>query len=92
VVQNGTLTVTQSPVVIRTALSTPSIASSASASSSGSNTVLITPLDFTLQVISSPTVEGIYGTTRQYTLHIAPIGGTFPGDVQFTTKAIPMMV
>jgi hypothetical protein len=32
-----------------------------------------------LQVISSPTVEGIYGTTRQYTLHIAPIGGTFPG-------------
>jgi hypothetical protein len=154
VVQNGTLTVTQAPVVITTALSTPSIAfglnvtmtanvasttsgvptgtvkfldngnpigtavlsngvatfttaglqvgthvivpvysgdtdfvaSSASASSSGSNTVLITPLDFTLQVISSPTVEGIYGTTRQYTLHIAPIGGTFPGDVQFTTN------
>jgi hypothetical protein len=62
------------------------LASTASASSSGSNTVLITPLDFTLQVISSPTVEGIYGTTRQYTLHIAPIGGTFPGDVQFTTN------
>jgi hypothetical protein len=154
VVQNGTLTVTQAPVVITTALSTPSIAfglnvtmtanvasttsgvptgtvkfldngnpvgtaslsngvatfttaglqvgthvivpvysgdtdfiaSTASASSSNSNTVLITPLDFTLQVISSPTVEGIYGTTRQYTLHIAPIGGTFPGDVQFTTN------
>jgi hypothetical protein len=62
------------------------IASTASASSSGSNTVLVTPLDFSLQVISSPTVEGIYGTTRQYTLHIAPIGGTFPGDVQFTTN------
>src|SRR5258708_23086521 len=62
------------------------IASTASASSSGSNTVVITPLDFTLQVISSPAVEGIYGTTRQYTLHIAPIGGTFPGDVQFTTN------
>jgi hypothetical protein len=39
-----------------------------------------------LQVISSPTVEGIYGETRQYTLHIAPIGATFPGDVQFTTN------
>jgi hypothetical protein len=154
VVQNGTLTVTQAPVVITTTLSTPSIAfglnvtmtanvasttsgiptgtvkfldngnpvgtavlsngvatfttaglqvgthvivpvysgdtdfiaSTASASSSGSNTVVITPLDFTLQVVSSPTVEGIYGTTRQYTLHIAPIGGTFPGDVQFTTN------
>jgi hypothetical protein len=154
VVRNGTLTVTQAPVVITTALSTPSIAfglnvtmtanvasttsgiptgtvkfldngnpigtavlsngvatfttaglqvgthiivpvysgdtdfiaSTASASSSSSNTVLITPLDFTLQVISSPTVEGTYGTTRQYTLHIAPIGGTFPGDVQFTTN------
>jgi hypothetical protein len=154
VIQNGTLTVTKAPVVITTALSTPSIAyglnvtmtanvasttsgvptgtikfldngnavgsavltngiatfttaglqvgthvivpvysgdtdfiaSAASASSSGSNTILITPLDFTLQVISSPTVEGIYGTTRQYTLHLAPIGGTFPGDVQFTTN------
>ncbi|HTC76732.1 MAG TPA: Ig-like domain repeat protein, partial [Edaphobacter sp.] len=62
------------------------IATTASASSSPSNTVVITPLDFTFQVISSPTVEGIYGTTRQYTLHIAPIGGTFPGDVQFTTN------
>jgi hypothetical protein len=154
VVQNGTLTVTKAPVVVTTALSTPSIAyglnvtmtasvasttsgvptgtikfldngnavgsavlsngvatfttagltvgthvivpvysgdtdfiaGAATASSSGANTVLITPLDFTLQVISSPTVEGIYGTTRQYTLHIAPIGGTFPGDVQFTTN------
>jgi hypothetical protein len=52
----------------------------------GTNTILVTPLDFTLQVTSSPTVEGIYGVTRQYTLHIAPIGGTFPGDVQFTTN------
>jgi hypothetical protein len=62
------------------------VSTTASASSSGSNTVLITPLDFTLQVVSAPTVEGTYGTTRQYTLHIAPIGGTFPGDVQFTTN------
>jgi hypothetical protein len=52
----------------------------------GTNTIVITPLDFTLQVISSPTVEGIYGTTRQYTLHLAPIGGTYPGEVQFTTN------
>jgi hypothetical protein len=52
----------------------------------GTNTVVITPLDFSLQVTSQPTVEGTYGTTRQYTLHIAPIGGTYPGDVQFTTN------
>ena len=61
-------------------------ANTASASSSGSNTVLITPLDFSLQVTSQGTVEGTYGTTRQFTLHIAPIGGTYPGDVQFTTN------
>jgi hypothetical protein len=52
----------------------------------GSDTVVITPLDFSLQVISPGTVEGIYGTTRQFTLHLAPIGGTYPGDVQFTTN------
>jgi hypothetical protein len=154
VVHNGTLTVTQAPVVITTSLSTPSIAfglnvtmsatvasttsgvptgtvkfldngsligtatlsngvatyttaglsvgtdvivpvysgdtdfsaNTASGSSSGSNTVLITPLDFSLQVTSQGTVEGTYGTTRQFTLHIAPIGGTYPGDVQFTTN------
>jgi hypothetical protein len=61
-------------------------ANTASGSSSGSNTVLITPLDFSLQVTSQGTVEGTYGTTRQFTLHIAPIGGTYPGDVQFTTN------
>jgi hypothetical protein len=52
----------------------------------GSNTVVITPLDFSLQVTSPGTVEGIYGTTRQFTLHLAPIGGSYPGDVQFTTN------
>ncbi len=52
----------------------------------GANTIVITPLDFSLQVTSAGTVEGTYGTTRQFTLHIAPIGGTYPGDVQFTTN------
>ncbi|MCU1251405.1 MAG: hypothetical protein JWQ49_4434, partial [Edaphobacter sp.] len=93
VLSNGVATFTTAGLQVGTHVIVPVysgdtdfIASTASASSSGSNTVLITPLDFTLQVISSPTVEGIYGTTRQYTLHIAPIGGTFPGDVQFTTN------
>jgi hypothetical protein len=93
VLSNGVATFTTAGLQVGTHVIVPVysgdtdfIASTASASSSGSNTVLITPLDFTLQVISSPTVEGTYGTTRQYTLHIAPIGGTFPGDVQFTTN------
>ena len=145
-VQNGTLTVTQAPVVITTTLSTPSIAyglnvtmtatvastttgvptgtikfldngniigsaifsngvatfttaglsvgthvivavysgdtdfaPNTASAATGANTIVITPLDFTLQVISAGTVEGTYGTTRQFTLHIAPIGGTYPG-------------
>jgi hypothetical protein len=93
VLSNGVATFTTAGLQVGTHVIVPVysgdtdfIASTASASSSGSNTVLITPLDFSLQVLSSPTVEGIYGTTRQYTLHIAPIGGTFPGDVQFTTN------
>jgi len=52
----------------------------------GTNTIVITPLDFSLQVTSQGTVEGTYGTTRQFTMHIAPIGGTYPGDVQFITN------
>jgi len=59
---------------------TPSSASGAS----GVTTVTVTPLDFTLQVTSQPMLNGIYGTSGQYTLHIAPTGGSFPGDVQFT--------
>jgi hypothetical protein len=93
VVSNGIATFTTAGLQVGTHVIVPIysgdtdfIANSASAFSSASNTVVITPLDFTLQVISSPTVEGTYGTTRQYTLHIAPIGGTFPGDVQFTTN------
>jgi hypothetical protein len=93
VLSNGVATFTTAGLQVGTHVIVPVysgdtdfVATTASASSSGSNTVVITPLDFTLQVISSPTVEGIYGTTRQYTLHIAPIGGTFPGDVQFTTN------
>jgi hypothetical protein len=93
VLSNGVATFITAGLQVGTHVIVPSyggdtdfISSTASATSSGSNTIVITPLDFTLQVISSPTVEGIYGTTRQYTLHIAPIGATFPGDVQFTTN------
>jgi hypothetical protein len=47
-------------------------------------TVNVTPLDFTIQVTSQPTINGIYGSSGQYTIHVAPTGGSFPGDVQFT--------
>ena len=56
------------------------------AASSGANTVTITPLDFSIQVTSQPTVEGTYGTTRQFTFHLAPIGGSYPGDVQLSAS------
>jgi hypothetical protein len=51
--------------------------------SSGAVSVNVTPLDFTFQVTSSPTVEGTYGTTRTYTLHVAPTGWEYPGAVNF---------
>ena len=35
---------------------------------------------------SQTTVEGVYGTTRQFTFHITPIGGTYPGVVQLAGK------
>ena len=54
---------------------------SSATGSSGTNTVLITPLDFSIQLTSQGTVEGTYGTTRQFTFHITPIGGTYPGVV-----------
>jgi len=56
--------------------------SSTASGSSGSTTVLITPLDFSITLTSQSTVEGVYGTTRQFTFHLAPIGGTYPGTVQ----------
>jgi hypothetical protein len=59
---------------------------------SGTNTVIITPLDFSIQLTSQATVEGVYGTTRQFTFHIAPIGGTYPGIVQFqASQTGPML-
>ena len=48
---------------------------STASGASGTNTVLITPLDFSIQLTSAATVEGVYGTTRQFTFHISPIGG-----------------
>jgi hypothetical protein len=61
------------------------LATTASANS-GTSTVLITPLDFTIQVTSATTVDGTYGTTRQFTLHLAPVGGSYPGDVSLASS------
>ena len=55
---------------------------SSASGSTGSTTVLITPLDFSIQLTSTGTVEGTYGSTRQFTFHVAPIGGSYPGVVQ----------
>ena len=54
--------------------------------SSGSTTVLVTPLDFSIQLTSQGTVEGTYGTTRQFTFHLVPIGGSYPGVVQLAAS------
>ncbi|HXC94236.1 MAG TPA: MBG domain-containing protein, partial [Edaphobacter sp.] len=59
---------------------------SSASGSSGSSTVLVTPLDFSLQLTSQATVEGAYGTTRQFTFHLTPIGGSYPGVVQFSAS------
>ena len=55
---------------------------STASGSSGATTVLITPLDFSIKLTSQSIVQGVYGTTRQFTFHLAPIGGTYPGVVQ----------
>ncbi|HEX3966888.1 MAG TPA: Ig-like domain repeat protein, partial [Edaphobacter sp.] len=60
--------------------------SSTASGTSGSTTVLITPLDFSIQLTSLGTVEGTYGTTRQFTFHITPIGGTYPGVVELSAS------
>ncbi len=60
--------------------------SSSATGASGTNTVLITPLDFSIQLTSSSTVEGTYGSTRTFTFHLAPIGGTYPGVVQLSAS------
>ncbi|MGH9598130.1 MAG: Ig-like domain repeat protein, partial [Edaphobacter sp.] len=52
----------------------------------GTTSILITPLDFTIQLTSQGTVEGIYGTTRQFTFHLTPIGATYPGSVQLVAS------
>jgi hypothetical protein len=59
---------------------------STASGTSGTTTVLITPLDFSIQLTSQGTVEGTYGTTRQFTFHITPIGGTYPGVVQLSAS------
>ncbi len=59
---------------------------STAAGASGTSTVLITPLDFSIVLTSQATVEGVYGTSRQFTFHITPIGGTYPGVVQLAAS------
>ena len=59
---------------------------SSTVGSSGSSSVLVTPLDFSIQLTSQATVEGAYGTTRQFTFHLIPIGGSYPGGVQFVAS------
>jgi hypothetical protein len=59
---------------------------SSAVGSSGSTTVLVTPLDFSIQLTSQGTVEGTYGTTRQFTFHLVPIGGSYPGVVQLSAS------
>ena len=51
-----------------------------------SGTILITPLDFSLQLTSTATLHGVYGTGGTYTFHIAPIGGSYPGEVTITVN------
>ncbi len=60
--------------------------SSTASAASGANTITITPLDFTIQLTSQGTVEGTYGTTRQFTFHITPVGGSYPGTVQLSAN------
>ncbi|MDQ2841439.1 MAG: Ig-like domain repeat protein, partial [Acidobacteriota bacterium] len=60
--------------------------SNTASAASGGNTIIITPLDFTFQLTSQSTVEGTYGTTRQFTFHIAPTGGSYPDVVQLTAS------
>jgi hypothetical protein len=59
-------------------------AQTAGASTTGTGTITITPLDFSMQLTSPATLHGVYGTSGTYTFHIAPIGGSYPGDVQIT--------
>ena len=60
--------------------------SSTASGATGTNTVVITPLDFSIVLTSQKTVEGVYGTTRQFTFHVTPIGGTYPGVVDLTAS------
>jgi hypothetical protein len=53
---------------------------------SGATTITINPMDFTLEVTSPATVEGIFGTTRKFTFHIAPTGAAYPADIQFAAS------
>ncbi|WP_188760696.1 beta strand repeat-containing protein, partial [Edaphobacter acidisoli] len=55
-------------------------------STASSGSVLVTPLDFSFVSTSPTTLHGIYGTSGTYTFHVAPIGGSYPGDVVFTVN------
>ncbi|WP_183974586.1 beta strand repeat-containing protein, partial [Tunturiibacter gelidoferens] len=59
---------------------------STASAASGANTITIVPLDFTIVLTSAQTVEGIYGTTRQYTFHVTPLGGYYPGTINLSAS------
>ncbi len=89
---NGTTSYTTTSLSVGTHVITAiysgdvNFSSSTASGTSGTNTVLITPLDFSIQLTSQATVEGTYGSTRTFTFHIAPIGGTYPGVVQLSAS------
>jgi hypothetical protein len=56
--------------------------------SSGTSSVFITPLDFNFQLTSPSSLHGVYGTSGTYTFHVSPIGGMYPGTVQFTVNGL----
>jgi len=58
--------------------------SSTASATSGANTITVAPLDFTIVLTSAQTVEGTYGTSRQYTFHVSPTGGYYPGVINLS--------
>jgi len=67
-------------------------AKSTAAQTSGANTVAVsaaTALDFTIQMGSSSGLAGTYGQSVPVTLQLAPVGGQYPGTVQFAVAGTP---
>jgi hypothetical protein len=61
-------------------------AQTAGASTTSTGIVQVTPLDFSIAPTSATTLYGVYGNTGTFTFHLAPIGGSYPGDVTITVN------